>query len=67
MEWIDVNDQLPEIDGNKQLLAFCGTEFYSECEIVRYNEWGWHYGTRDTQNMVQNVTHWMPLPEPPKQ
>ena len=80
-KWIPVSERLPENDGDylirKQLgkyhwydvLGFAKDgrkvneyDFESEWENVWYSydsEWG--YVTSD------NVTHWMPLPEPPKE
>ena len=58
--WIKVEDRLPEhhdrvvvcVDGN------IGTGYYH----TYYNYWRW-----DTKNPVTaTVTHWQPLPEPPK-
>lgn len=58
-EWTKVEDGLPEADGTTQYWVFANSEF----EVGRLNEWGWHYGTRDTQNMIFGVTHWRkPIP-----
>lgn len=63
-EWISVKDRLPE-DG-VSVLAIC---FYKEkrrmlvCYMSKKNVGNWY--TKVAGQRVQ-VTHWMPLPEPPK-
>ena len=58
-EWISVKDRLPEKDG--RYLAI--TKHYKQPVIAQYTKnekypWNW---------LMNNVTHWMPLPEPPKE
>lgn len=76
MEWISVKDRLPEVVGNRipssvgcLVVAKAGkpTVMYMEYEkaIVRKKvvyRWIW-------MNSISSweVTHWMPLPEPPKE
>ena len=63
-EWISVKDRLPEAD--VAVLARC---FYHEswrtlvCHTSKRNAGKWY--TNVAGQWVQ-VTHWMPLPEPPK-
>ena len=66
--WIPVTERLPE--ENKLVLAVCksGKMFVGDC----WNCYGtiiWRIKTaRDsTKNIMQIVTHWMPLPEPPNE
>ena len=55
MEWINVKDELPE-----DYDAYLCTGEDIEMEIVYFDvEDGW----RDEYE----ITHWMPLPEPPKE
>lgn len=64
-EWISVKDRLPELgipvaillDGNYMLpdIAYRSSK-------IRGNPWCSRYAVR-----VDSVTHWMPLPEPPKE
>lgn len=56
MKWISVKDRLPKDNGH--YLVWCG---YS-CEIAFYMDWcnEWNVKNRNP------ITHWMPLPEPPK-
>lgn len=62
-EWISVKDRLP--DAQKWILGFCVS---GAMEVVRYDS------TTDDWDSVlpchcyikEYITHWMPLPEPPK-
>ena len=62
-EWISVNDRLPE--PWKQVLIYSRHDF---CESAFYigvpGKWRvtWNHEMLD----ADSVTHWMPLPEPPK-
>lgn len=61
-EWISVKDRLPERKEDVYLccidsLAFPGTQYIRILKF--YGDGTWEHGG--------NVTHWMPLPEPPKE
>ena len=62
-EWISVKDRLPE--PWKQVLIYSRYDF---CEVALYigipGKWRvtWNHDMLD----ADSVTHWMPLPEPPK-
>lgn len=61
MDWISVKDRLPDRKEDVYLccigsLAFPGTQYIRILKFYGDGTWG-HGG---------NVTHWMPLPEPPK-
>ena len=59
-EWISVKDRLPEESG--EYLAYCG-EYDGICVLyyeVLKTKGKWRTKWKD------DVTHWMPLPEPPK-
>lgn len=62
-KWISVKERLPECDGrylcNVKSFAFKGS-FYTT--ILKYDKGGFIEGYIYTDD----VTHWMPLPEPPK-
>ena len=68
MKWISVKDRLPEL--NQPVLVFAPTE--DENYLVDYIHsfldgnplWNWCVNVENNQ---QTVTHWMPLPEPPKE
>ena len=62
-EWISVNDRLPE--PWKQVLIYSRYDF---CEVALYigipGKWRvtWNHDMLD----ADSVTHWMPIPQPPK-
>ena len=65
MEWISVEDRLPETFGRYlvHIESISGYEPRKNCVFIEYflGEWiftGWEYN---------RVTHWMPLPELPKE
>ena len=65
-EWISVDDRLPECEGSYIVYTERGSiyanHFYTEKRFasgyVREAQW--------SKRGTVNVTHWMPLPEPPK-
>jgi hypothetical protein len=64
MEWISVEDGLPEQDG-KYLVYDFGGDLHVICFEGSYwkendDYWGWC--SMSTQSYI---THWMPLPKPP--
>lgn len=66
MKWISVKDKLPEGAGN--VLAYIpDLHDYNQggCSVMGWVQDHW----RDTYKGREfaNVTHWMPLPEPPKE
>ena len=78
-EWISVNDRLPEYIkfdevGNSwtnMVLAWDGRNIYCGefTNYVEYNHiefYGVEVGEIDGYGDIVKVTHWMPLPEPPK-
>ena len=80
-EWISVNDRLPDKDG-KYLCChfFANLKYISVCSFAKNlrkvdkydfpneNRKGW-YGSDSEYGYYEktNVTHWMPLPELPKE
>ena len=56
-EWISVDDRLPE-EGEK---AIC-IDADGDMMIGKYTEWGWMFPC-----YFEELTHWMPIPEPPKE
>ena len=74
-EWISVNDRLPEESGNYIVCCDDSSCSYGEgiwysSDVVVVSEyyegsWTWYEGC--TEWSLENiVTHWMPLPQPPK-
>lgn len=60
-QWISVNDRLPERYNNYLV-------YYSEIdefEVIEYGYGSWVTPEGDVPDYP--VTHWMPLPEPPKE
>ena len=55
-EWISVNARLPEQGEEAICIAADG-----DMMIGKYTEWGWMFPC-----YFEDLTHWMPLPEPPK-
>ena len=71
-EWISVKDRLPDMCGMPCLLY--GINQYGQGKVFEgftgYMELGrvsWHTHCAESENFALNVTHWMPMPEPPKE
>ena len=62
-EWISVEDRLPD---TFEPVIVCRKKGKAERKVEQghreLNDWWYVYGTR-----TKNVTHWMPMPEPPKE
>lgn len=68
--WIPVTERLP--DNTEKVLALSKSSFGSNylSWLIRYNpEKGafYDYDSEWGDIKIHNVTHWMPLPEPPKE
>ena len=71
MQWIDANQQKPEVNGHgvsARLLVFVPELL--DLAPVNPVQMGRYYSTRDDWRLIDSqstfeVTHWMPLPEPP--
>lgn len=65
--WIPVTERLPEI--HKEVLV-CNEDYgeaelgFSEVAVWDGNDW---ICTWDMESRLHFITHWMPLPEPPKE
>jgi hypothetical protein len=64
MEWISVEDRLPEQDGKYLVYDFgsdAGVIYFEAGYWLEHDAyWGW------TAMTIQSyITHWMPLPKPP--
>lgn len=62
-EWISVKDRLPE--DNTDVLVYHGS-LISIYSYMGHNEWEDDYGYFSRTD-DDGITHWMPLPEPPKE
>ena len=63
-EWISVKDRLPGKNVNcivHYRHAYCDTDGYFAIGCCRYD------GEKFQIGLAYKVTHWMPLPEPPKE
>ena len=72
-EWIDVNDRLPERDGETVLCYAKNSSTDGETCVVGCIQQRKHWflqtcniGIAEFPNHYWKVTHWMPLPEPPR-
>ena len=70
-KWIPVSERLPEKSGTYLVTTTTGAvttaRFYEEATYppTHYRHYEWHRKAAWSHN--RNVTHWMPLPEPPKE
>jgi hypothetical protein len=66
--WISIDDRLP---GNKSLyLTFSTNSFGCHREVVMFETHGrprWMSNRHSFADYERDVTHWMPLPEPPNE
>ena len=64
-EWVSVKDRLPEERG-RYLCWFGKNTLCVGADIATYLP-EWHgFGILETDTVLQNVTHWMPLPKQPE-
>ena len=70
-EWIPISERMPDCCGMSVLLV--GINGYGQTRVFQgftgYMERGnlvFHSNTRDVKIDNWDITHWMPLPEPPK-
>ena len=70
-EWISVDERMPDACGFPCLL--CGKNSFGQIRVFEgftgYMERGkfeWHSNQKDIDIDVWTITHWMPLPLPPK-
>ena len=65
-EWISVKDRLPEKSG--QYLCWFGANKVAIGPAIEtyVDEWK-AFGRLESLEKYPNITHWMPLPEPPKE
>lgn len=68
MNWISVKDRVPE---HNQFFLGTGTSGQMEvlrCDLHQNGEkvFDYVFMTPSLKHQVKGITHWMPLPEPPK-
>ena len=65
-EWISVDDRLPEIEGH--YLVHTPRSFPKNCKLqigeLYSDDNSWY---NEADDYLDDVTHWQPLPEPPKE
>lgn len=61
MKWISVKDKLP--NKKQEVICFDGKEVFSGVEYSEKYGFTWI----DLGYTPNDITHWMPLPDPPKQ
>ena len=64
LKWVSVKDRLPEHVRGNYLILLSGEIYAAKWE---YDEWNEKYAFRINCQIVPNVTHWMKVPEPPKE
>ena len=65
MEWISVEDRLPDMDYMPVLVAVCPPSQTNETHYAYIFKGRWNVLDEDG-NHADFITHWMPLPEPPE-
>ena len=63
-EWISVDDELPEVEGYVVCIAKRNPFSRFMPMVARIEKNGWVNPI--TEQYISEVTHWMPLPQPPK-
>jgi hypothetical protein len=63
-DWISVDDELPELDFD--VLVRCDDDVIISTFRSGYTQGDWWFDI-ERESTAWLVTHWMPLPEPPKQ
>ena len=64
MEWISVRARLPE--NNTRVLAYCKDRCIHDVKW-RWADNAWYDKGSAAVYLADFVTHWLPLPEPPKE
>ena len=67
-QWVSVDDRLPEFNNRGYSEAvltadYDGRVWAGYCNASRTDKWRWE----DGEHPLIGVTHWMPLPSPPKE
>ena len=63
-EWISVDDRLPEVGGYVVCIAKRNPFSRFMPMVARIEKNGW--ANPITDQYISEVTHWMPIPQPPK-
>ena len=63
--WIPVTERLP--DAGERVLCYCRANIYEVMKMRTDGAWVHNDQVYDSTYMSGFVTHWMPLPQPPKE
>ena len=63
-EWISVKDRLPEND--QWTLCFMKDKSFGTFRVFQWNYIDWQWNDGNEWFDEKDVTHWMPMPKPPK-
>ena len=65
--WIPVKERLPENIGLYLVIETHWLDGSPGIKIAKWNTIDWFTADRKSKEITPRVTHWMPLPEPPKE
>lgn len=64
MKWVSVKERLP--DNEQWVLCFMENEEFGKFRVFQWSYIDWQWNDGNEWYDEEDVTHWMPLPEPPK-
>ena len=67
--WVSVEDRLPETSRgtrSKAVLIYCPVIKCTFTACYNFDEKGWEHFASGANNLNEHVSHWMPLPNPPR-
>lgn len=62
MKWMKCSERLPEVNDRIELLAWSGEYYW----VALHEKYGGFYCSINGL-LIDGVTHWMPLPDPPEE
>ena len=65
LEWISVKDALPERGGF--YITYQGKHYYSKIQVLRWDSLKGDWRGAQVGAVMEGVTHWARLPEPPEE
>lgn len=63
--WVSVNDRAP--DNGQDVLVYIDDWGKSRITGLNYDNGAWYDCIMNCEVVIPNITHWMPLPEPPRE
>ena len=63
-KWIPVTERLP--DNEQRVLCFMENKDFGTFRVFQWSYIDWQWNDGNEWYDEKDVTHWMPLPEPPK-